>query len=176
MQTAWEASATHGSVSHDQVSALLVVIALPAGSPPNEAARLAGVENFAQTARTRYLIPADEALEGILPTGADQSTFAENAMKHVCAILSDELEGWGHHRDDLLSIFDPWALPDDQTEEYFLPTFDQEQSSTRGTGHRALLPAHFRYSEAHLRGSQFLPPRGSTHNRSGPCRPRSTSS
>ncbi|KAJ7827097.1 hypothetical protein B0H13DRAFT_2374013 [Mycena leptocephala] len=117
MQTAWEASATHGSISHDQVSALLVVLALPKGSPPGEAARLAGVENFAQTAKTRHLIPPDQALEEILPTALDQRTFADNAMKHVA---------------DILYFFDPYALNDTQTEEYFLPTYDQEQSSTRG--------------------------------------------
>jgi hypothetical protein len=114
------------------VSALLVVLALPKGSPPGEAARLAGVENFAQTAKTRHLIPPDQALEEILPTALDQRTFADNAMKHVADILCDELEGFGSHRNDLPDFFDPYALDDTQTEEYFLPTYDQEQSSTRG--------------------------------------------
>ncbi|KAJ7854783.1 hypothetical protein B0H13DRAFT_2254728 [Mycena leptocephala] len=130
MQTAWEASATHGSISHDQVSALLVVLALPKGSPLGEAARLAGVENFAQTAKTRHLIPPDQALEEILPTALDQRTFADNAMKHVADLLCDELEGFGSHRNDLPDFFDPYALDDTQTEEYFLPTYEQEQSST----------------------------------------------
>ncbi|KAJ7769808.1 hypothetical protein B0H16DRAFT_1776625, partial [Mycena metata] len=132
MQTAWEASATHGNISHDQVSALLVVLRLPPGSPVSEAGRLAGIENFAQTARTRHILPPDQALEEILPSAADQTTFADNAVKHVGNILCDEIEGWGIHRDVLPKFFDPFALPDDQTEEYFLPTFDQEQSSTRG--------------------------------------------
>ncbi|KAJ7624216.1 hypothetical protein DFH06DRAFT_1087495 [Mycena polygramma] len=131
MQTAWESSATHGSISHDQVSALLVVIALPAGSRP--AAQLAAVESFDQTTGTRHLLPPDQALQEILPAAADQHTFSSNATKHVCDILADELEGWGGHRDVFSLISDPFALPDDKkTEEYFLPTFDQEQSSTRG--------------------------------------------
>ncbi|KAJ7684985.1 hypothetical protein DFH06DRAFT_1313354 [Mycena polygramma] len=132
MQTAWEASATHGNVSHDQVSALLVVLRLPEGSPPGEAARLASIDNFAQTARTRHLIPPDQALEQILPSADDQHTFADNATKHVAQILCDELDGLRSNRNDLVDFFDPHALPDTKSEEYFLPTFDQEQSSTRG--------------------------------------------
>ncbi|KAJ7741731.1 hypothetical protein B0H16DRAFT_1323624, partial [Mycena metata] len=132
MQTAWEASATHGNISHDQVSALLVILGLPEGSPAGEARRLAGVDNFLQTAQTRHTLPPDRALEEILPTAVDQHIFADNAMKHVSDILCDFIEGFGIHRKELPKFWDPFALPEVKTEEYFLPTFDQEQSSTRG--------------------------------------------
>ncbi|KAJ7802254.1 hypothetical protein B0H14DRAFT_3092260 [Mycena olivaceomarginata] len=131
-KTVWEAAATHGNISHDQVSALLVVLALPDGVPPTEAARIAGVDNFAQTARTRHRMSADQALEEILPTAEAQHTFSDNAIKHVGHILCDEVEGLGSHRKDISDFFDPHALPSKRTEEYFLPTYDQEQSSTRG--------------------------------------------
>ncbi|KAJ6572935.1 hypothetical protein B0H10DRAFT_1839026 [Mycena sp. CBHHK59/15] len=131
-ETAWETSEMHGNISHDEVSALLVVLALPPDSLPGEAGRLASVDNFAQTARTRHHMPPDEALEGILPTDVDQRTFADNAVKHVGQILCDEIAALSSHRNDLPEFFDPHALSAAKTEEYFLPTYDQEQSSTRG--------------------------------------------
>ncbi|KAJ7671738.1 hypothetical protein B0H17DRAFT_948196 [Mycena rosella] len=131
-EVAWETSEMHGNISHDQVSALLVVLKLPPGSLPGEAGRLAGVDNFAQSVRNHHIIPADEALEQILPTDVDQRTFADNAVKHVGQILRDELAVLLPHRNNLPDFFDPHALPFTKTEEYFLPTYDQEQSSTRG--------------------------------------------
>ncbi|KAJ7626744.1 hypothetical protein B0H17DRAFT_1188009 [Mycena rosella] len=131
-ETAWETSEMHGNISHDKVSALLVVLDLPPNLLPGEAGRLASVNNFAQTARTRHHIPPDEALEGILPTDVDQRTFADNAVKHVGQILCDEIAALSSHRNDLPEFFDPHALPAAKTEEYFLPTYDQEQSFTRG--------------------------------------------
>ncbi|KAJ7246764.1 hypothetical protein C8J57DRAFT_1674982 [Mycena rebaudengoi] len=132
VKTAWETSATHGSVSHDQVSALLVVLRLPAGSLPGEAARLASIENFAQTARTRHHLPVDRSLEEILPTALDQRTFSAHAMKHVADILSNEVPAFSSHHNVLPDFSDPYALAFEKDEEYFLPTYDQEQSSTRG--------------------------------------------
>ncbi|KAJ7026701.1 hypothetical protein C8F04DRAFT_966073 [Mycena alexandri] len=131
-QTAWEASATHGTISHDQVSALLVILGLPEGSPPGTAARLSGVASCEQTARTRHRIPPDQALEEILPTAIDQQMFGDNAMKHVSNILCDFVAGSSVHRDVLPQFSDPYALSEEPSEEYFLPTYDQEQGSTRG--------------------------------------------
>ncbi|KAJ7689904.1 hypothetical protein B0H17DRAFT_1160054 [Mycena rosella] len=131
-EVAWETSEMHGNISYDQVSALLVVLKLPPGSLPGEAGRLAGVDNFAQSVRNHHIIPADEALEQILPTDVDQRTFADNAVKHVGQILCDELAVLLPHQNNLPDFFDPHALPFTKTEEYFLPTYDQEQSSTRG--------------------------------------------
>ncbi|KAJ7156078.1 hypothetical protein C8R43DRAFT_1096270 [Mycena crocata] len=84
-ETAWEISAQHGNISHDQVSE----------------GRLAHI-------------------------------FADNAMKHVADILADEVHGFKAHRNLLPRFSDPYALPLEKDEEYFLPTYDQEQASTRG--------------------------------------------
>ncbi|KAJ7768448.1 hypothetical protein B0H16DRAFT_1247798, partial [Mycena metata] len=132
VQTVWEASATHGTISHDQVSALLVILGLPKGSPPGTAARLSSVASFEQTAQTRHRIPPDQALEEILPTAIDQQMFGDNAMKHVSNILCDFVVGFSVHRDVLPQFSDPYALSEEPSKEYFLPTYDQEQGSTRG--------------------------------------------
>ncbi|KAJ7257349.1 hypothetical protein C8J57DRAFT_1074436 [Mycena rebaudengoi] len=100
---AWETSATHGTVTHDQVSALLVVLPCP---PNTTAAALTSITNFESTIRTRHRLPAHQSLSEILPDQADQSAFFQNSVLHIAHILA---EG-----------------------EYFLPTYDQEQSSTRG--------------------------------------------
>lgn len=67
-----------------------------------------------------------------MPTAEDQHIFSDNAIKHVGNILCDEIEGFGSHRKDIPDFFDPHALANKQTEEYVLPTYDQEQASTRG--------------------------------------------
>ncbi|KAJ7726144.1 hypothetical protein DFH07DRAFT_782810 [Mycena maculata] len=133
MEKAWETSATHGSISHDQVSALLVMFRLPQGLAPTEAAHLASVDNFEQTARTRHQIPPEQSLEDILPSALDQDTFADNAMKQVAHILVEEVAGFKSHLNSLALFFDPHALSTNiKDEEHFLPTYDQEQGSTRG--------------------------------------------
>ncbi|KAJ7356531.1 hypothetical protein DFH08DRAFT_688215 [Mycena albidolilacea] len=77
------------------------------------------------------ILSRKQSLEDILPTAADQHMFAENAAKHIAHILSDEVPSLSSHQNDLPDFFDPHALPIRKTEEYFLPTYDQEQSSTR---------------------------------------------
>ncbi|KAJ7211427.1 hypothetical protein C8J57DRAFT_1605879 [Mycena rebaudengoi] len=132
MARAYETSVTHGSTSHDQVSALLVVIRLPEGSPPSAAAELGSIHNFESTARTRHRLPSHQSLAEILPSQQDQLMFAANAATHIGHILTEEVQAFSAHRKDIPQFFDPHALPPDKSEEYFLPTYDQEQSSTRG--------------------------------------------
>ncbi|KAJ7615915.1 hypothetical protein FB45DRAFT_981499 [Roridomyces roridus] len=103
---AWETSATHGSATHDQVSALLVILPVPAGSQPGLAKELSSVTNFARTSGTRHTLPPHQSLAEILPNREDQAQFSRNSTLHVTRILVDA--------------------------EYYLPTYDQEQSSTRG--------------------------------------------
>ncbi|KAJ7888699.1 hypothetical protein B0H14DRAFT_1194117 [Mycena olivaceomarginata] len=129
---AWEVSATHGSVSHDQVSALLVVLKLPPEAGPTEAGRLASIDCFEQTARTRHILPAEQALEEILPTSADQFVFSKHCQRHVAEILCEQIEEWSKFSWVVQDFTDPHAIPPTKNEEYFLPTYDQEQSSTRG--------------------------------------------
>ncbi|KAJ7679456.1 hypothetical protein DFH06DRAFT_1078921 [Mycena polygramma] len=132
MKHAWETSATHGSVTHDQVSALLVVLRLPPGSLPETAKQLASIENFALTAGTRHRLPPHQSLAEILPNRADQSQFFRNSSIHVAQILVEAVQGWAEHSGKVAKFDDPFSLPALKTEECFLPTYDQEQSSTRG--------------------------------------------
>lgn len=132
VETAWETSAIHGNISHDQVSAILVVLGLPEGSTSADAARLMHVLTFAQTNNTRHNLPPDISLEQILPSSDDQKVFAKNAAIHVSHILAEEVEILYVHHNIFGDFFDPHAITVRKTEEYFLPTYDQEQSSTRG--------------------------------------------
>jgi hypothetical protein len=132
MKHAWETSATHGSVTHDQVSALLVVLRLPPGSPPEMAKQLASIDSFTITAGTRHRLPPHQSLSEILPNHADQGQFSRNSTIHVGWILVDAVQAWSKHRSFIPQFFDPDALPAEKAEECFLPTYDQEQSSTRG--------------------------------------------
>ncbi|KAJ7273913.1 hypothetical protein C8J57DRAFT_1594584 [Mycena rebaudengoi] len=126
---AWETSATHGTVTHDQVSALLVVLPCP---PNTTAAALTSITNFESTIRTRHRLPAHQSLSEILPDQADQSAFFQNSVLHIAHILAEGVKSWAAHRSKIPDFFDPHALPACKSEEYFLPTYDQEQSSTRG--------------------------------------------
>ncbi|KAJ7697846.1 hypothetical protein B0H17DRAFT_1130125 [Mycena rosella] len=111
MQTAYKTSAIHGNVSHDQLDVLPVLRTLNKQPQPSPSS-------------------SRSSIGGNPPTHLDQQT--DNAIKHVGKILADELAAFLSHRNDLIDFFDPHALPITKTEEYFLPTYDQEQSSTRG--------------------------------------------
>ncbi|KAF8178739.1 hypothetical protein BJ912DRAFT_1033225 [Pholiota molesta] len=119
---AWESSALHGTVTHDEVSALLVI--LP--TPPND------IHHFAPTQRTRHDISPAKSLSDILPNSADQLAFRANAIIHVAQILTEDIKALSHLSSAIPSFEDPMAIPPHKTEEYYLPTFDQEQGSTRG--------------------------------------------
>ncbi|KAJ7245498.1 hypothetical protein C8J57DRAFT_1438306 [Mycena rebaudengoi] len=127
MTHAWETSVTHGNISHDQVSALLVTVPILYFS-----CQTVHDQEKLDDLQTRHHIPQDQSLEEILPTAADQRIFADNAVKHVADILCDEIASLSSHQNDLPNFSDPHALPIRRSEEYFLPTYDQEQASTRG--------------------------------------------
>jgi hypothetical protein len=132
MSRAWEVSAIHGSVQHNQVSAMLVVLNQPHGLDDPSAAHLANAERFAETAGTRHHMSAEDALEAIVPNADDQCAFCNAAILHVAYILSDNMKGFSMFRHNLPKFDDVLAIPAHKTERYYLPTFDQEQGSTRG--------------------------------------------
>ncbi|KAK6964724.1 hypothetical protein R3P38DRAFT_2591652 [Favolaschia claudopus] len=132
VEKAWEKSATHANVSHDQVSAILVVLDLPPDSGPTDAARLSHVLTFSQTSGTRHHLDPAISLEQILPNSEDQHWFAKHAEIHVSHILGEEVETLALHRNLLGPFHELNPLPVKKSEEYFLPTYDQEQGSTRG--------------------------------------------
>lgn len=129
---AWEVSAIHGSSTHDEVSALLVVLTLPEGSTAETAERLADVKRFDAQLGNRHRIDPDLALEHILPDGDDQNTFRRHSILHVAKILAETIECFAVFRKNIPAFTDPKAIAHLKTERYFLPTFDQEQGSTRG--------------------------------------------
>jgi hypothetical protein len=90
---------------------------------------------FAQTNGTRHILPPDIALEQILPSSEDQNLFAKNAAIHVSHILAEEVDIFHAHLNIFGEFFDPHAIVTKKSEEYFLPAYDQEQSSTRGNMH-----------------------------------------
>ncbi|KAK7015297.1 hypothetical protein R3P38DRAFT_3321629 [Favolaschia claudopus] len=132
VEKAWETSATHGNAVHDQVSALLVVLDLPPGSDGTDAARLSDPLTFEQTKGTRHHLEPDISLEQILPHADDQNCFFNHSAIHVSHTLAEEVGTLSEYRNLLGPFHETHELPAKKTEEYFLPTFDQEQTSTRG--------------------------------------------
>lgn len=51
---AWEATALHGSITHDEVSALLVILPTPEGSDVSTITR---IDRFSAVERTRHQLP-----------------------------------------------------------------------------------------------------------------------
>ncbi|KAK7006963.1 hypothetical protein R3P38DRAFT_2646553, partial [Favolaschia claudopus] len=73
-----------------------------------------------------------QSLSNIVPNRRDQAEFCRNSVTHIATILVDGVRAWAEHREIIPKFADPHALPSQKTEEYFLPTYDQDQSSTRG--------------------------------------------
>ncbi|KAF9542265.1 hypothetical protein CPC08DRAFT_738717 [Agrocybe pediades] len=126
---AWESTALHTTVTHDEVSALLIIIPTPEGCM---AADVTNISSFSVTEGTRHRIPYEKALTDILPSSTDQKDFREAAIIHVQQILTEEIQALSRYSKDIPSFKDESAIKPQKTEEYYLPTFDQEQGSTRG--------------------------------------------
>ncbi|KAJ7476787.1 hypothetical protein FB451DRAFT_1132116 [Mycena latifolia] len=132
MTRVWEAAATHGNVKHDQVSALLVILNIPPALQTMPAEELASVARFEEAAGLRHRLPAHQSLAEIVPGREDQQIFRKNSIKHIGFILCKQIKEWSSFRSRLGIFLDPKAIPAHVTELYYLPTFDQEQGSTRG--------------------------------------------
>ncbi|KAJ2930942.1 hypothetical protein H1R20_g6161, partial [Candolleomyces eurysporus] len=133
VKKAHEASALHGSVQHDQVSALLV-IAPPVGEGTEglTAQQIMSVDSLKATEGRRHELPPQKALADILPSLEDHQEFRRNAILHVAQMLAEELSPVSTFGSEIPVFTDPKAIPTHKTEEYYLPTFDQEQGSIRG--------------------------------------------
>ncbi|KAH9934210.1 uncharacterized protein B0H18DRAFT_1207744 [Fomitopsis serialis] len=125
----WETSVLHGAVQHDQVSAMVISLTLPESGTAH---RLASVERFEACRGTRHRLPAQTALQDIVPSEADHTAFRDAAISHVMMILVDEVAGFAGFRASVPGLVDPDAIPVRKTDRHYLPTFDQEQGSTRG--------------------------------------------
>ncbi|KAF6743281.1 hypothetical protein DFP72DRAFT_977135 [Ephemerocybe angulata] len=130
MSRAWETSATHKSKSHDQVAALLVILPTPDGT---DAKTVTSIAQFKEKHSSgRHSIPPRQALAEIIPSRTDEAIFRKNVIVHVQNVLIDTFPMLERQRSSIPKCEEPKPIKPIKTEEYYLPTFDQEQGSTRG--------------------------------------------
>lgn len=125
----WETSVLHGAIQHDQVSAMLVALVLP---PNSEAMHLASVQRFEERRGFRHRMTPQESLEAIVPAAEDHLALRAAAIAHVMAILTEDVASFSCFKKVVPPWSDPNAIPVQKTNRHYLPTFDQEQGSTRG--------------------------------------------
>ncbi|KAK7007163.1 hypothetical protein R3P38DRAFT_3212828 [Favolaschia claudopus] len=114
----YESSAMHRKVTHDQVSAFLVVVNVPDNAQTLPAEDLASIQRFEAVGGARHRLLPQKSLEEILPSRDDQIAFRNICIKHIGYILCDEIP----KQFLLISL----------NSTKYLPTYDQEQGSTRG--------------------------------------------
>jgi hypothetical protein len=133
LKRAHEVSVLHGSVQHDQVSALLVIMP-PVGEKAKAmtAAEIADLKAFEATQGTRHKLTPEKSLSSILPSKGDYLSLRENFVLLVARILTEEIPSLSPFVSHIPAFTDAKELPSSKTEEYYLPTFDQEQGSTKG--------------------------------------------
>lgn len=129
---AWEVSASHGSMQHDQVSAMLIILHVNKQLSPAAISHLTDIRRFDEQFGTRHSIPPEKSFRDIIPSKPDHQLFRQSSILHVASILSVNIPAFSKFASDIPPLTDPSAIPPHQTELYCLPTFDQEQASTRG--------------------------------------------
>lgn len=131
-QWAREVSALHGSVQHDQVSAMIIIAHIPEALRMYSARHFADIKRFDALIGTRLNMPAEQSLREIIPNHEDLAMFRHNAILHVATLLCDDLPACKRLKPRVPPLTDTSAITPHRTHRYYLPTFDQEQSSTRG--------------------------------------------
>jgi hypothetical protein len=121
-QKAWETSITHKTRTHNEVSALLAVSPTDGQDPQ----ALANKASFTELQERRHQLEPYEALDDILPSSEDQLAFRESAVLHVMHILVNEIDSLSSLSSVIPAFTDPNAMKTLKTEEYYLPTYDQE--------------------------------------------------
>ncbi|KAF8986526.1 hypothetical protein BDQ17DRAFT_1393664 [Cyathus striatus] len=116
MSHVWESSTLHKSKTHDEVSALLVILPTPLGG---HASKVTSVKSFKKD--SRHTIDVDDLV-----------VFRKHAVIHIQNILAELIAGLDGQKNLIPKFKDNNAINHIKTEEYYLPTFDQEQGSTRG--------------------------------------------
>lgn len=131
---AWESSASHGTIQHDEVSAMLVVLRIPPDLLQSglSAEDLASLPHFLENTGQRHQLSPEQSLRDIIPSREDQDAFREAVELHVANILVRDTAAFTPFARALPSFDDTMAIEPHKTERHFLPTFDQEQGSTRG--------------------------------------------
>ncbi len=131
-RVAWEVSALHGSIQHDQVSAMFTVPSIPERLANRSAQHLSSTARFDELIGARLKKSPAESLQDIVPSQEDYLIFRKHAIHHAAVLLSRDLPGCEHFASEITRLTDPHAITPHRTQRYYLPTFDQEQSSTRG--------------------------------------------
>lgn len=131
-QIAHEVSVLHGTIQHDQVSAMIIIPTIPPAYRHLTARHLASAARFDALRGSRLNISPEQSLVDIIPSAQDYNTYRTNAIHHVAEFLSHDLPGCKRFASSIVAISDPSAIQPHITHRYYLPTFDQEQSSTRG--------------------------------------------
>ncbi|KAF8168390.1 hypothetical protein B0H34DRAFT_645973 [Crassisporium funariophilum] len=67
-----------------------------------------------------------------MPSLEDHHTFWRNCILHIAWVLVDKIKSLSYLSSRLPKFKDVHAMEVTKTEEHYLPTFDQEQGSTRG--------------------------------------------
>ncbi len=129
---AYETSVSHGSTQHDQVSAMVVIPTIPQALRHLTARHLASAARFYALAGSRLNMSAEQSFVDIIPTLDDYATFRLHAIHHVATMLTRDLPTCRRFAAHITPLTDAKAIEPVKTERYYLPTFDQEQASTRG--------------------------------------------
>lgn len=107
---------------------MLVSVRLP---PQARAAVIADVARF-EAQKSRHTSHPDSSLRGILPTKEDSAAFRQSSIIRVAGCLCEAFEQLAKFKGDIPAVTDPKAIPPHITEQYYLPTLDQEQGTVRG--------------------------------------------
>jgi hypothetical protein len=111
----FELSAEHWNVTHDEVSALLIIAKLPEGPGVLMASEYASIARFEETAGACHRMHPDQALHKIILSAADQTQFRKHSIIHMVHILVDEVPSFAKFRPNLPVFKDPQAIKPHKT-------------------------------------------------------------
>ncbi|KAI0764478.1 hypothetical protein BC629DRAFT_1293531 [Irpex lacteus] len=131
-KVAREVSALHGSIQHDQVSAMLVILKVPSFISARTVPEIMDIRRFDERFGARHKVPMAESLQSISPSFEDHRNFRMAIILHIQEILVHDLKPFSRFCHSLRGFEDPKAIIPHVTQRHFLPTFEQEQGSTRG--------------------------------------------
>ncbi len=111
---------------------MVVIPSIPERLENRSAQHLANIARFDALIGARLKKPPTESLQDIVPSQDDYLTFRKNAIHHAATLLAQDLPGCEKFASKIQPLTDPHAITPQRTQRYYLPTFDQEQASTRG--------------------------------------------
>lgn len=121
---AWETSALHSSIQHDQVSAELIILNIDPAVTTRTAAQIMDIRRFDERLGSRHELLPVQSLERISPTAEDHLNFRTATILHIQEILVHDLGPFSRFRHSLQTFNDPKIISPHITERHYLPTFD----------------------------------------------------